>query len=46
MKGAIGKIRYEGVDWIKLAQDRFQWYAFVNADDDCWFHTSGEFFDQ
>jgi len=24
------EIRWEDVEWIHLAQDRYQWYAFVN----------------
>jgi hypothetical protein len=27
----LGKIRWEGVDWIHLAQDRDQWRAVVNT---------------
>jgi hypothetical protein len=27
----LGEIRWEGVDWIRLAQDRSQWRAVVNT---------------
>jgi hypothetical protein len=30
IKMDLGKIRWDGVDWIELAQDRDQWRAFVN----------------
>jgi hypothetical protein len=33
----VREIRWEGVDWIQLAQDRGQWRDFVN--------TAGEFLD-
>jgi hypothetical protein len=28
----VRKIEYGGMDWIKLAQDRDQWRAFVNME--------------
>jgi hypothetical protein len=27
----LRKIWWEGVDWMRLAQDRDQWYALVNT---------------
>jgi hypothetical protein len=27
----LREIAWEGVDWINLAQDRYQWRAFVNT---------------
>jgi hypothetical protein len=27
----IGEIGWEGVDWMHLAQDRYQWRALVNT---------------
>jgi hypothetical protein len=30
MQLVVGKILYEMLDWIPLAQDRFQWWIFVN----------------
>jgi hypothetical protein len=30
IKMDLRKIRWDGVDWIKLAQDRDQWRAIVN----------------
>jgi hypothetical protein len=27
----VGEISLGGVDWIRLAQDRYQWRAVVNA---------------
>jgi hypothetical protein len=27
----LGEIGIEGANWIQLAQDRIQWWAFVNA---------------
>jgi hypothetical protein len=26
----LGKIKFEGVDWMHLAQDRDQWWTLVN----------------
>jgi hypothetical protein len=31
IKMDLGGIGWDGVDWIKLAQDRDQWRAFVNT---------------
>jgi hypothetical protein len=31
IKIGLGEIRYEGVDWIHLVQDRDQWRAVVNV---------------
>jgi hypothetical protein len=31
IKTDLGEIRYDGVDWIDLAQDKDQRRAFVNA---------------
>jgi hypothetical protein len=30
IKMDLKEVGYEGVDWIQLAQDRYQWWAFVN----------------
>jgi hypothetical protein len=27
----LGKIMWEGVEWLHLAQDREQWYGLVNT---------------
>jgi hypothetical protein len=27
----LGEIGIDGADWIRLAQDRVQWWAFVNT---------------
>jgi hypothetical protein len=27
----LGEVRWDGVDWINLAQDRDQWRALVNT---------------
>jgi hypothetical protein len=26
----LGEIGWEGVDWMHLSQDRYQWYTLVN----------------
>jgi hypothetical protein len=31
IKMDLGEIRWDGMDWIKLAQDRDQWRALVNT---------------
>jgi hypothetical protein len=33
---SLGEIGWEGVDWINLAQDRDQWWAFVNTVVNIW----------
>jgi hypothetical protein len=27
----LGEVRWEGMDWIYLAEDRYRWRAVVNA---------------
>jgi hypothetical protein len=31
IKMDLGEVRWDGVDWIDLAQDRDRWGAYVNA---------------
>jgi hypothetical protein len=36
IKMCLGKIRWSGVEWIGLAQDRDKWIALENAVMDLW----------
>jgi hypothetical protein len=36
IKKDLGKIRWDGRDWIELAQDRDQWRALVNTVMNLW----------
>jgi hypothetical protein len=39
----LTKIRWKCVEWITVAQDKDQWWAFVNTLMKIWFHTRGCF---
>jgi hypothetical protein len=38
------EIRIDGANWIRLAQDRIRWRAFVNTVMNLWFHRKAGYF--